>query len=135
MFCNKVSLNSYFWELTSIVSNFISQWKTCFYFGIILQVKILKGQCFSLLMHKLQIETCRKVENVLKRFDRKETRVQVLPFHAAMTQELRLANMEKFIDSPSKEVSQFLVCTDRYTICLTQYFWVVENFNLNIGLF
>ncbi|XP_028755689.1 DEAD-box ATP-dependent RNA helicase 50 [Neltuma alba] len=60
-----------------------------------------------------KIETCRKVENALKRFDRKEARVQVLPFHAAMTQELRLANMEKFTHSQSKEVSQFLVCTDR----------------------
>ncbi|KAF7825924.1 DEAD-box ATP-dependent RNA helicase 50 [Senna tora] len=60
-----------------------------------------------------KIETCRKVENALKRFDRKEIRLQVLPFHAAMTQESRLANMEKFTRSSPKEVSQFLVCTDR----------------------
>ncbi|KAK2446870.1 DEA(D/H)-box RNA helicase family protein [Trifolium repens] len=59
------------------------------------------------------IETCRKVENALKRFDRKGSRMQVLPFHAAMTQESRLASMKEFTRSPSKEVSQFMICTDR----------------------
>jgi ATP-dependent RNA helicase DDX18/HAS1 len=74
-----------------------------FYFGIILKTNIL------------QIETCRKVENALKRFDRKGIRMQVLPFHAAMTQESRLASMKEFSRSPSKEVSQFMICTDRYS--------------------
>ncbi|RDX73651.1 DEAD-box ATP-dependent RNA helicase 50, partial [Mucuna pruriens] len=60
-----------------------------------------------------KIETCRKVENSLKRLDRKGDRVQVLPFHAAMTQESRLASMEEFTRSPSKGVNQFMVCTDR----------------------
>lgn len=63
----------------------------------------------------MQIETCRKVENVLQRFDRKEIRVRVLPFHAALTQESRLANMEEFRSSQSEDSSLFLVCTDRYT--------------------
>jgi len=40
--------------------------------------------------------------------------MQVLPFHAAMTQESRLASMEEFTRPPSKGVSQFMVCTDRY---------------------
>ncbi len=65
----------------------------------------------------MQIDTCRKVENVLKRFDRKGTHAQVLPFHAAVTQESRLANIKEFTSSKSDEVSQFLVCTDRYFIC------------------
>lgn len=39
--------------------------------------------------------------------------MQVLPFHAAMTQESRLASMKEFTRSPPKEVSQFMVCTDR----------------------
>lgn len=64
----------------------------------------------------MQIDTCRKVENVLKRFDRKGTHAQVLPFHAAVTQESRLANIKEFTSSQSDEVSQFLVCTDRYFI-------------------
>ncbi|XP_077221517.1 DEA(D/H)-box RNA helicase family protein isoform X2 [Tasmannia lanceolata] len=59
-----------------------------------------------------KIETCRKVENVLKRFDRKGVRIQVLPFHAALAQDSRLANMKEFLDSQSKD-SLFLICTDR----------------------
>ncbi|PRQ39703.1 putative RNA helicase [Rosa chinensis] len=60
-----------------------------------------------------KIETCRKVENVLSRFDRSGTRVQVLPFHSALAQESRLANMKEFTNSHSEKVAQFLVCTDR----------------------
>ncbi|KAJ4843918.1 DEAD-box ATP-dependent RNA helicase 50 [Turnera subulata] len=60
-----------------------------------------------------KIETCRKVENVLKRFDRKGSRVRVLPFHAALPQDLRLANMKEFMTSESDRGSLFLVCTDR----------------------
>ncbi|KAK7277419.1 hypothetical protein RIF29_18571 [Crotalaria pallida] len=60
-----------------------------------------------------KIETCRKVENALNRFDRKGSRIQVLPFHAAMTQESRHASMKEFTRPPSKQVSQFMVCTDR----------------------
>ncbi|PKA52680.1 DEAD-box ATP-dependent RNA helicase 50 [Apostasia shenzhenica] len=59
-----------------------------------------------------EIETCRKVENALRRFDRKEVRLKALPFHAALTQELRLSNMEEFLKSQTKE-SMFLICTDR----------------------
>ncbi|KAK2632791.1 hypothetical protein EUGRSUZ_L01074 [Eucalyptus grandis] len=60
-----------------------------------------------------KIETCRKVENALKRIDRKGSRTRVLPFHAAVSQELRQANMKAFAASPSNDVSLFLVCTDR----------------------
>lgn len=62
----------------------------------------------------MQIETCRKVENALKRIDKKGSRIQVLPFHAAMTQESRLASMKEFARPPSKSISQFMICTDRY---------------------
>ncbi|KAE8037771.1 hypothetical protein FH972_010333 [Carpinus fangiana] len=63
-----------------------------------------------------KIDTCRKVENVLKRCDRKGTRVQVLPFHAAVAQESRLANFKEFTRSQADEVSLFLVCTDRFDV-------------------
>ncbi|XP_073106816.1 DEAD-box ATP-dependent RNA helicase 50 isoform X4 [Elaeis guineensis] len=63
-----------------------------------------------------KIETCRKVENVLKRLDRKGLHIKVLPFHAALAQEIRLSNMKEFLNSQSKE-SMFLICTDR-TFCL-----------------
>ncbi|XP_073106815.1 DEAD-box ATP-dependent RNA helicase 50 isoform X3 [Elaeis guineensis] len=58
-----------------------------------------------------KIETCRKVENVLKRLDRKGLHIKVLPFHAALAQEIRLSNMKEFLNSQSKE-SMFLICTD-----------------------
>ncbi|CAL5336982.1 unnamed protein product [Camellia sinensis] len=60
-----------------------------------------------------KIETCRKVENALNRVDRKGIQSRVLPFHAALAQEARLANMEEFCTSKSKDNSLFLVCTDR----------------------
>ncbi|KAL2252182.1 UNVERIFIED_CONTAM: DEAD-box ATP-dependent RNA helicase 50 [Sesamum indicum] len=60
-----------------------------------------------------KIETCRKVENALKRFDRNEIRIKVLPFHAALEQESRLANIEAFRNFPPNNISMFLVCTDR----------------------
>ncbi|OAY33313.2 hypothetical protein MANES_13G083900v8 [Manihot esculenta] len=60
-----------------------------------------------------KIETCRKVENVLKRFDRKGTNIRVLPFHAALAKESRLENMKEFMNSFPGENSLFLVCTDR----------------------
>ncbi|XP_076935663.1 DEAD-box ATP-dependent RNA helicase 50 [Bidens hawaiensis] len=55
-----------------------------------------------------KIETCRKVENVLTRLNRK-----ALPFHAALAQDLRVANMEEFCQTRLKDCSLFLVCTDR----------------------
>ncbi|CAN0890869.1 DEAD-box ATP-dependent RNA helicase 50 [Linum grandiflorum] len=61
-----------------------------------------------------KIETCRKVENVLTRFDRKGVQARVLPFHAALAQESRVANMKEFMKpNHSTEQSLFLVCTDR----------------------
>ncbi|XP_078436312.1 DEA(D/H)-box RNA helicase family protein [Wolffia australiana] len=59
-----------------------------------------------------KIDACRKVENVLKRFDRKEQRIKILPFHGALDQESRLSNMKEFMTSRS-DASLFLICTDR----------------------
>ncbi|MQM05693.1 hypothetical protein Taro_038506 [Colocasia esculenta] len=59
-----------------------------------------------------KIETCRKVENILKRFDRKGHQLKVLPFHAALDQEIRLSNMKEFLNSQPKD-SMFFICTDR----------------------
>ncbi|KAJ8430407.1 hypothetical protein Cgig2_015899 [Carnegiea gigantea] len=60
-----------------------------------------------------KIETCRKVENSLRRFDRKKNQIRVLPFHAALEQEKRLANMEEFLIADTGNKSLFLICTDR----------------------
>ncbi|KAJ3681304.1 hypothetical protein LUZ60_015793 [Juncus effusus] len=59
-----------------------------------------------------KIESCRKVENVLKRVDRKEAKIRVLSFHAALTQDVCKANMKEFLKAQSAD-SMFLVCTDR----------------------
>lgn len=59
-----------------------------------------------------KIETCRKVENALKRFDRKGSTSAVLPYHAALSLEVRLENMRQFMKTDSAK-SVFLVCTDR----------------------
>lgn len=77
---------------------------------------LLKSFHFIICLLNLQIETCRKVENVLKRFDRKGTNIRVLPFHAALAKESRLENMKEFMNSFPGENSLFLVCTDRYRL-------------------
>lgn len=59
-----------------------------------------------------KIETCRKVENVLKRSDRKGSRLSVLPYHAALSLEVRHESMQQFMKVDS-EKSMYLVCTDR----------------------
>ncbi|KAF0932836.1 hypothetical protein E2562_012163 [Oryza meyeriana var. granulata] len=59
-----------------------------------------------------KIETCRKVENVLRRLDRKASQIKVLPFHAALDQEQRIANIKEFLNRQTAD-SMFLVCTDR----------------------
>ncbi|CAN6469798.1 unnamed protein product [Victoria cruziana] len=59
-----------------------------------------------------KIESCRKVENLLHRYDRKGLKLKVLPFHAAVAQESRISNMKEFCSSQSQE-SMFLICTDR----------------------
>lgn len=59
-----------------------------------------------------KIETCRKVENVLRRLDRKASQIKVLPFHAALDQAQRITNIKEFLNKQTAE-SMFLVCTDR----------------------
>jgi len=59
-----------------------------------------------------KIDTCRKVENVLRRLDRKASQIKVLPFHAALDQAQRIANIKEFLKKQTAD-SMFLVCTDR----------------------
>ncbi|GJX39989.1 DEAD-box ATP-dependent RNA helicase 50 [Tanacetum coccineum] len=67
-----------------------------------------EGPITKMIIFCNKIETCRKVENALNRFNRK-----VLPFHAALAQDLRVANMEQFCQTRLQDNSLFLVCTDR----------------------
>ncbi|PWZ57183.1 DEAD-box ATP-dependent RNA helicase 50 [Zea mays] len=59
-----------------------------------------------------KIETCREVENALRRVDRKASQIKVLPFHAALDQAQRIANIKEFLNKQTTD-SMFLVCTDR----------------------
>lgn len=72
-----------------------------------------ESRVFKTIVFCNKIETCRKVENSLRRFDRKENQIRVLPFHAALEQEKRLANMEEFLIADTGNKSLFLICTDR----------------------
>lgn len=72
-----------------------------------------ESRVFKTIVFCNKIETCRKVENSLRRFDRKENQIRALPFHAALEQEKRLANMEEFLIADTGNKSLFLICTDR----------------------
>jgi ATP-dependent RNA helicase DDX18/HAS1 len=51
---------------------------------------------------------------VLRRLDRKASQIKVLPFHAALDQAQRVANIREFLSSKQAAAeSMFLVCTDR----------------------
>lgn len=51
--------------------------------------------------------------------------MRILPFHAALEQESRLANMKEFTSPWSKEECLFLVCTDRY--CALHNFYLCSE--------
>lgn len=57
------------------------------------------------------VETCRKVENLLKRNDRRGKLYEVRSYHNALVSTTRNENLSKFL-GPS-EADQILVCTDR----------------------
>ena len=59
-----------------------------------------------------KIETCRKIENFLKRADQDGDKYKILPYHAALSREQQQQNLKEFITSSSK-TPHVLVCTDR----------------------
>jgi superfamily II DNA/RNA helicase len=61
-----------------------------------------------------RIETCRAVENHLKRKDRAGKQVKPLAVHAAIAAEQRTKNLAAFLYPPQEgEPARVLVCTDR----------------------
>lgn len=61
-----------------------------------------------------KIETCRKVENFLNRRHRADDAFEVLPYHRAIADDARAANLRKFLKAPRGAWDQsVLVCTDR----------------------
>lgn len=60
----------------------------------------------------LQIETCRQVENLLRR--KAKGLGRVLACHAAIREDVREANMDAFLERPTGPADRLaLVCTDR----------------------
>lgn len=59
------------------------------------------------------VESCRAVENMLKRKDRGGKIFQVGVYHNAMSSEARNRNLREFSSKKNNSISHILVCTDR----------------------
>lgn len=71
-----------------------------------------RQKCERTLVFCNTVETCRKVENHLKRQDRKSSIYEVGAYHGAMNGESRRKSLKKF-SKKSQEMDQVLICTDR----------------------
>ena len=72
------------------------------------------GAARRMLLFCNKIETCRRVENMLRRADRNGERLIPMPYHAALTDERRKASLDAFLTPPRPgETPMMLVCTDR----------------------
>lgn len=74
-----------------------------------------QNRCRRTLIFCNTVESCRDVENLLKRRDRKGRVYEVAAYHNAMTPENRNANLELFAKGKqgAEEVDYVLICTDR----------------------
>jgi ATP-dependent RNA helicase DDX18/HAS1 len=72
-----------------------------------------KNRCQRTLVFCNTVTSCRQVENLLARSDRKNQIYSVLAYHNAMTAEARNENLEQFALAPQKDLSYILACTDR----------------------
>eukprot|EP00590_Aulacoseira_subarctica_P008153 CAMPEP_0172433732 /NCGR_PEP_ID=MMETSP1064-20121228/69397_1 /TAXON_ID=202472 /ORGANISM="Aulacoseira subarctica , Strain CCAP 1002/5" /LENGTH=395 /DNA_ID=CAMNT_0013181813 /DNA_START=422 /DNA_END=1609 /DNA_ORIENTATION=+ len=59
------------------------------------------------------VESCRSIENYLKRRDRRGNLSRVGAYHGAMSTEARNAELASFSSSTQEDVDRILVCTDR----------------------
>ena len=72
------------------------------------------GAARRMLLFCNKIETCRRVENMLRRADKHGERLVPVPYHAALTDERRKQSLEEFLQPPRPgETPMMLVCTDR----------------------
>jgi ATP-dependent RNA helicase DDX18/HAS1 len=72
------------------------------------------GQARRMLLFCNKIETCRRVENMLRRADKNGERLIPTPYHAALTDARRKASLDAFLRTPKNgETPMMLVCTDR----------------------
>jgi ATP-dependent RNA helicase DDX18/HAS1 len=72
-----------------------------------------QNRCRRTLIFCNTVESCRDVENLLKRRDRKGLVYEVGAYHNAMTPENRNENLDVFAKGRQGDVDYILVCTDR----------------------
>jgi ATP-dependent RNA helicase DDX18/HAS1 len=72
-----------------------------------------QNRCRRTLIFCNTVESCRDVENLLKRRDRKGLVYEVSAYHNAMTPESRNENLDVFAKGRQGDVDYILVCTDR----------------------
>lgn len=73
-------------------------------------------RCRRTLVFCNTVESCRSVENLLNRKDRRSVVFEVLAYHSAMTPEARNANLQLFANGrkgTNENVDYILICTDR----------------------
>ena len=82
----------------------------------LLDAEAEKGEAAAkrMLLFCNKIETCRRVENILRRADGDGERLVPVPYHAALSPERRRESLDTFLVPPKKgDVPLILVCTDR----------------------
>ena len=77
-----------------------------------------RTRCRRTLIFCNTVESCRAVENLLKRSDRKRQKYDIRAYHNAMTPEARNANLEIFskagdASNNKKDLDYIMICTDR----------------------
>mmetsp|Transcript_3388 Transcript_3388/g.7638 ORF Transcript_3388/g.7638 Transcript_3388/m.7638 type:complete len:720 (+) Transcript_3388:188-2347(+) len=97
--------------------------RACFDIKVREMFKALRSRrCAKTLIFCNTVETCRSVENVLRRDDRKRKRNRVWAYHNALTPEVRLKNLHSFSQNGGGDdgkshlndgTERILVCTDR----------------------
>ena len=79
-----------------------------------LQLALRQTTCERTLVFCNTVESCRKVENLLKRqYDRKNQMTHISSYHNAMSPQARRSNLSYFVSSSSEGKKYILVCTDR----------------------
>ena len=72
-----------------------------------------ENRCRRTLIFCNTVETCRQVENLLKRHDRQGQLYEVGAYHNALSPDARRANLRALAQAPDRNRDSILVCTDR----------------------
>lgn len=72
-----------------------------------------KNRCRRTLIFCNTVESCRQVENLLKRKDRSQRINKIYTYHGAMTPEARRENLDEFVQQ-EQDIDSILICTGTY---------------------